>query len=162
MNMIAETNAPTSTRTNDDTIRILRAIALLLSTLERDDSGQSQRDLKRMANVLVRLSERARARVQTVPDQAPQLLSRITLGPRENAIARLLAEGKAYKDIAALLSMGLSSVGTRVKTVYLKLGVHSRLELQQRMLAAQLAASSHSEEKNADSDGAHEDSSVSH
>jgi len=74
----------------------------------------------------------------------------VSIAPREGsdlpgdvAIARLLAEGKAYKDIAVLLSMGLSSVAMRVKTVYLKLGVHSRLELQ-RVMAAQLAASSSS------------------
>src|SRR5262249_48994905 len=113
---------------------ILRAVTSMLSTVELDETGQALRDLRRMANVLVRVSERARFRLRSVPEHAPQLAARTALGPRETAIARLLAEGKAYKDIAVLLSMGLSSVATRVKTVYLKLGVHSRLELQQRLM----------------------------
>jgi DNA-binding NarL/FixJ family response regulator len=150
MGMPVESGAP---GINDETVRILQAVASMLTTVDLDESGEALRDLRRMANVLVRVAERARVRLQAGPERPPQLVARTALGPRENAIAHLLAEGKAYKDIAVLLGMGLSSVATRVKTVYLKLGVHSRLELQQRMLAPTVPASS-SDGNHAEPDGA--------
>jgi DNA-binding NarL/FixJ family response regulator len=152
MGMLGDTTAAGTTI--DETARMLHAISSMLMSVELDDSGQALRDLRRMANLLVRVAERARVRLRTGPARPPRLPSRTALGPRENAIAHLLAEGKAYKDIAVQLDMGLSSVATRVKTVYLKLGVHSRLELQQRMLASPISASSSADDGDADSDGA--------
>jgi DNA-binding NarL/FixJ family response regulator len=122
----------------EDTARVLRAIAVMLSTVELDDSGQARRDFRRVSDAVERMSARAWARVQRAPSRPAERSVSHPLGPREGAIARLLAQGKTYKEIAELLRMGLSSVGTRVKSVYLKLGVHSRLGLQQRLLASEL------------------------
>jgi DNA-binding CsgD family transcriptional regulator len=119
---------------NDDTVRALRAVTLLISAVQIDDSGQAQRELRRVSQMLSRVAARAWARVQTVPERPAERVP-CSFGPRESAITKLLAEGRSYKDIAVALKMGLSSVSTRVKSIYLKLGVHSRLGLQQRMLA---------------------------
>jgi DNA-binding NarL/FixJ family response regulator len=120
--------------------RLLHAVASLLSTLDRADPAPVVRNLR----VATRLLVAAAARIPTPPsavDGGRALPARWdALGPRERQIAALLAEGKSYKEIAGELGMGLSSVCTRVKTVYLKLGVHSKLDLQRAVADAQLGA----------------------
>jgi len=51
------------------------------------------------------------------------------LGPREQQVLDLLVAGLAYKEIAAELGIGLSTVGTYVQRIYEKLHVRTRREI---------------------------------
>jgi DNA-binding NarL/FixJ family response regulator len=59
--------------------------------------------------------------------QGERVASRTT--PREVEIIRLLAEGKANKEIAALLGIAVRTVETHRSKIMLKLGFHSLAEL---------------------------------
>ena len=55
-------------------------------------------------------------------------VTRVQLTPREMATLRLLAEGKANKEIASTLSIGERTVKTHLAHLFEKLGVTSRTE----------------------------------
>lgn len=61
------------------------------------------------------------------PDQIVRPLDD-TLSNRENEVLNLLARGFSYNEIAALLGLAPSSIGTYVKRIYRKLEVNSRAE----------------------------------
>ena len=44
-------------------------------------------------------------------------------------IARLLVQGHSYKKIADMLSLSLSTIQSHARSLYRKMGVHSRQEL---------------------------------
>jgi len=50
----------------------------------------------------------------------------VDLSPREQAIARMVAEGYGNKTIAAILDISTWTVGTHLRRVFAKLGVGSR------------------------------------
>ena len=52
--------------------------------------------------------------------------SKVVLSPREQAIARMVAEGYGNKTIAAILDISTWTVGTHLRRVFAKLGVGSR------------------------------------
>lgn len=52
-----------------------------------------------------------------------------TLGPREQQVLGLFAQGLSYKEIAADLNVSTPTVGTYVRRIYEKLHVHSRREI---------------------------------
>lgn len=56
------------------------------------------------------------------------------LTPREQDIARLVAEGLRNKEIAAKLSIEVETVKTHVRSVLRKLGLRNRVELVKRLL----------------------------
>lgn len=58
-----------------------------------------------------------------------RLTSDVVLTPRERQIVRLLLEGCANKTIAARLGVSSQTVKNQLTTLYLKVGVTSRLEL---------------------------------
>jgi DNA-binding NarL/FixJ family response regulator len=120
--------------------RLLHATAALIASLEHAEVAPLVRNVRVATRLLVMVAARAPV-VGGDGDGARSLPARWdALGPRERQIAALLAEGKSYKEIATALGMGLSSVCTRVKTVYLKLGVHSKLDLQRAVADARLAS----------------------
>jgi len=51
------------------------------------------------------------------------------LTPRESEVIRLLAEGKANKEIAAALGIAIRTVETHRAKIMFKLGIHSSNEL---------------------------------
>lgn len=53
-----------------------------------------------------------------------------TLTPRELNILKLLTQGYSQKKIALVLVISKHTVGDHLKSIYLKLGVHSRAEAQ--------------------------------
>jgi DNA-binding NarL/FixJ family response regulator len=61
------------------------------------------------------------------PDATEQVLARPT--PREVEVIRLLAEGKANKEIAGKLGITIRTVETHRAKIMLKLGLHSLAEL---------------------------------
>jgi|ERR1700730_2245572 len=66
-------------------------------------------------------------KIRNQPDPAAHSQARPT--PREVEIIRLLAEGKANKEIAARLGITIRTVETHRAKVMLKLGLHSLTEL---------------------------------
>jgi DNA-binding CsgD family transcriptional regulator len=55
-------------------------------------------------------------------------------------VARLAAEGRANKEIAAALFMSVHTVEAHLTRVYRKLGIHSRGELAGRLAPADAPA----------------------
>ncbi len=77
----------------------------------------------------------ARGQVQLSPQVAALLAREVHLSvtpdvltERENEVLRLLAKGKANKEIAALLGIGEKTVKTHVSVVLAKLGVQTRTQ----------------------------------
>lgn len=98
------------------------AIGYLLKDTQADELIRS---IKAAANGQVQLSPQAAARlVREV--RAPE--SPETLTERETDVLRLLAQGKANKEIARELIIGENTVKTHVSSILLKLGVQSRTQ----------------------------------
>lgn len=64
---------------------------------------------------------------ETMPQEGEQTISKLT--PREIEVIRLLASGKANKEIAATLAIAVRTAETHRARIMLKLGVHSISEL---------------------------------
>ncbi|MEX0782363.1 MAG: response regulator transcription factor [Dehalococcoidia bacterium] len=106
------------------------AIGYLLKDTQGDELCNA---IKAAAAGQVQLSPQAAARlVREV--RAPE--SPETLTERETDVLRLLAQGKANKEIALSLSIGENTVKTHVSNVLEKLGVQSRT--QAALYAAQI------------------------
>jgi DNA-binding NarL/FixJ family response regulator len=88
------------------------------------------------ADELVRAIRAAAAgRVQLAPEAAARLMREVrvpespeALTERETDVLRLLAEGKANKEIAHMLGIGEKTVKTHVSNILAKLGVQSRTQ----------------------------------
>ncbi|HLH23213.1 MAG TPA: response regulator transcription factor [Chloroflexota bacterium] len=77
----------------------------------------------------------AAGQVQLAPQAAARLMREVrapespeALTERETAVLRLLARGKANKEIAATLGIGEQTVKTHVSSILAKLGVRSRTQ----------------------------------
>lgn len=98
------------------------AIGYLLKDTQADELTRA---IKAAANGQVQLSPQAAARlVREV--RAPD--SPETLTERETDVLRLLAQGKANKQIALALYIGENTVKTHVSSILVKLGVQSRTQ----------------------------------
>ena len=98
------------------------AIGYLLKDTQAEELTRA---IKAAANGQVQLSPQAAARlVREV--RAPE--SPETLTERETDVLRLLAQGKANKEIAAALFIGENTVKTHVSSILVKLGVQSRTQ----------------------------------
>ena len=76
-------------------------------------------------------TELAACGVGTEADEAPA--SALTgLTPQEEAIARLVAEGRSNKEIADVLVLSPKTVAYHLSHVYAKVGVRSRSQLLAR------------------------------
>ena len=58
----------------------------------------------------------------------------ISLSPREQEIARMIAKGYANKTIAAVLDISVWTVSTHLRRIFAKLGVTSRAAMVTKML----------------------------
>ena len=98
------------------------AIGYLLKDTQAEELTRA---IKAAANGQVQLSPQAAARlVREV--RAPE--SPETLTERETDVLRLLAQGKANKEIAQALFIGENTVKTHVSSILVKLGVQSRTQ----------------------------------
>ena len=100
------------------------AIGYLLKDTQADDL---RRAIKAAAAGQVQLSPQAAARLMRevrTPD-APSLTE---LTEREGDVLRLIAQGKANKEIAMDLVIGEKTVKTHVSNILMKLGVQSRTQ----------------------------------
>lgn len=98
------------------------AIGYLLKTTEADDL---RRAIRAAAGGQVQLSPEAATRLMRevrAPD-SPEALTE-----RETDVLRLVAEGKANKEIAQGLGIGEKTVKTHVSNILAKLGVQSRTQ----------------------------------
>lgn len=110
------------------------AIGYLLKDTQADELCRA---IKAAAEGQVQLSPQAAARLVRevrVPD-SPQSLTE-----RETDVLRLLAQGKANKEIARALTIGEKTVKTHVSNILMKLGVQSRT--QAALYAAQIGLTS--------------------
>jgi two-component system, NarL family, response regulator LiaR len=98
------------------------AIGYLLKNTQADEL---RRAIKAAAAGQVQLSPEAATRLMREV-RAPE--SPETLTERETDVLRLLAEGKANKEIAQTLNIGEKTVKTHVSNVLAKLGVQSRTQ----------------------------------
>ncbi len=98
------------------------AIGYLLKNTEADELCRA---IKAAAAGQVQLSPEAAARLMREV-RAPE--SPETLTERETDVLRLLAEGKANKQIAVTLGIGEKTVKTHVSNILAKLGVQSRTQ----------------------------------
>lgn len=98
------------------------AIGYLLKDTKADELCRS---IKAAAAGQVQLSPQAAARLmrEVRTPESPQ-----TLTERETEVLRLLAEGKANKEIALALSISETTVKTHVSNILMKLGVPSRTQ----------------------------------
>jgi NarL family two-component system response regulator LiaR len=98
------------------------AIGYLLKDTQADELCRA---IKAAAAGKVQLSPQAAARLMhEVRSPAPE----VSLTSRETDVLRLLAMGKANKEIAAELHLGETTVKTHVSNILMKLGVPSRTQ----------------------------------
>jgi len=62
----------------------------------------------------------------------------ISLSPREQEIARMIAKGHANKTIAAVLDISVWTVSTHLRRIFAKMGVTSRTAMVARILTHRL------------------------
>jgi NarL family two-component system response regulator LiaR len=100
------------------------AIGYLLKDTQSDEL---RRAIKAAAEGQVQLSPQAAARLMREV-RTPEVAAPDALTERENDVLRLLAQGKANKEIARELIIGEKTVKTHVSNILLKLGVQSRTQ----------------------------------
>jgi DNA-binding NarL/FixJ family response regulator len=98
------------------------AIGYLLKDTQADEL---RRAIKAAAAGQVQLSPEAAARLvrEVRAPESPEALTE-----RETDVLKLLAQGKANKEIAAELTIGEKTVKTHVSNILMKLGVQSRTQ----------------------------------
>jgi DNA-binding NarL/FixJ family response regulator len=100
------------------------AIGYLLKDTQADEL---RRAIKAAAAGQVQLSPAAAARLMREV-RTPELPAADSLTERENDVLKLLAQGKANKEIARDLVIGEKTVKTHVSNILSKLGVQSRTQ----------------------------------
>ena len=100
------------------------AIGYLLKDTQADEL---RRAIKAAAEGQVQLSPAAAARLMREV-RTPEAPSTEALTERENDVLKLLAQGKANKEIARDLVIGEKTVKTHVSNILQKLGVQSRTQ----------------------------------
>jgi two-component system, NarL family, response regulator LiaR len=100
------------------------AIGYLLKDTQSDEL---RRAIKAAAQGQVQLSPQAAARLMREV-RTPEVATPDALTGRENDVLKLLAQGKANKEIARDLIIGEKTVKTHVSNILLKLGVQSRTQ----------------------------------
>jgi two-component system, NarL family, response regulator LiaR len=127
-----EVIALTSVLSDDAVVSAVKAGAIGY-VLKEAAPEELLRAIRAAAAGQVHLTPKAAARlVREV--RAPE--SRVELTEREISVLRLLAGGKANKEIAAALTIGEATVKTHVSNILMKLGVSSRT--QAALYAAQI------------------------
>jgi two-component system, NarL family, response regulator LiaR len=100
------------------------AIGYLLKDTQSDEL---RRAIKAASEGQVQLSPQAAARLMREV-RTPEVAAPDALTERENDVLKLLAQGKANKEIARDLFIGEKTVKTHVSNILLKLGVQSRTQ----------------------------------
>jgi DNA-binding NarL/FixJ family response regulator len=116
---------------------LLRLTSVLVAIPRRADGPSDAACRREMARANAALRRAIRALRPRHSDlqqlEMPLPARRRALTPRERQVVCLLVKGAAYKDVAAQLGIAFSSVQSRVKEIYAKLGVHSKEELAQAL-----------------------------
>jgi len=113
--------------------RIVDALRVMLHQAERGQLDVADDPLGGVAVVLEHDGVRC---VLVVKAQA----HRHSLSPREQQIARLVAEGGTNRMIASTLDISLWTVSTHIRRVFVKLDVRSRAEMVARLFGSHIPA----------------------
>lgn len=112
------------TRTSDVRIALLAGADAVVSKTTDGDA---------LLSVLRRVTDGGQALVLGAGNAAVQLVQRVPPGEpltaREDEILALMSEGLTNPDIAARLTIGVTTVRTHVRSILRKLGVRSRRDL---------------------------------
>jgi DNA-binding CsgD family transcriptional regulator len=68
-----------------------------------------------------------------------RIANKLGLSARQKMVARSVVADRSDDDIAAILSLSLSTVKTHMERLHAKLDVHSRVQFVRRIVAAYLA-----------------------
>jgi ATP/maltotriose-dependent transcriptional regulator MalT len=101
------------------------AVADLDEAMRLFQSARAERDLRRIRSHLRDLG--VRRRLREPPSTAA--VGWDTLSPAEQAVAELVVEGLTNREIAERLFLSPHTVGTHLKHMFLKLDIHTRVEL---------------------------------
>ena len=118
------------------------------STALPDDAGEASESTSHLAERLVRQAANEPAnsrnvlvdveldgvRCVVVRSPAAQRSRNEILSPREQEIARMIAEGHPNKTIAAVLEISSWTVNTHLRRMFAKLGVTSRAAMVARLM----------------------------
>lgn len=111
--------------TSEPAHEIEMLLKLILNKLDNSTSGTPRSLDGGMREIILDTEiEGVRCLFVRTAKKAKKLL--VMLSPREQAIARMVAEGYANKTIAAILDISTWTVGTHLRRVFAKLGVGSR------------------------------------
>lgn len=110
------------------------ACGYLLKSTPPEELLQAIKDMKNGGSPMS--SHIARKVVQAFHPTTSQTPLIEKLSPREQQVLELLAEGFAYKQIAAKLELSISSIRTYIRSMYEKLHVNSRTEAVVKYLNA--------------------------
>ena len=107
--------------------RLVNQVANEMGSSTQDGSGDNGQDI--LLDQEVDGVRCVLVRSQPKPDRA-----QVTLSPREQEIARMIAEGYPNKTIAAVLDISSWTVCTHLRRIFAKLNVRSRAAMVARLL----------------------------
>jgi DNA-binding NarL/FixJ family response regulator len=123
----------------EDNQRLYAALAAgatgyLLKRASRSQLAEAVREIYEGGSPIT--SNIARKLVLSFQPQARQgkETEQVKLGPRENEILGLLAQGYSYKEIADRLQLSVRTIGSHIRSIYEKLHVHSRSQAVAKFL----------------------------
>ena len=113
-----------------DLVNLLHAVVVLFRVADRDNVARIHADVRSAATLLQRCVIQVGRRTDIMPASPESGARRKRLSPRERLIVGALVQDRSYKDVAQSFDISLSSVQAKVKSIYAKLGVHSKAELR--------------------------------
>jgi DNA-binding CsgD family transcriptional regulator len=111
-----------------DLLLELFRLTSLITYLPIDDSNELEAIRQELENALRSLRRALRLADRRASARHPSLTH--VLSEREREIARCLAMGKSYKEVAMEFGLTVASAQSRVRSIYLKLGIHSKGEIK--------------------------------
>jgi DNA-binding CsgD family transcriptional regulator len=111
-----------------DLLLELFRLASLMAYLPIEDSEEQHAISRELESSLRSLRRAVRLADRRASPRPPSLTH--VLSEREREIARCLAMGKSYKEVAMAFGLTVASAQSRVRGIYLKLGIHSKGEIK--------------------------------
>ena len=118
---------PDDLRARDVLLELYR-LATLVSSIPPDDSTMEEALTHELEIALRALKRAVRLADRRSASRPPSLAHALT--DRERAIAECLASGQSYKEVATTFGLTVASAQSRVRAIYLKLGIHSKNEIK--------------------------------
>ena len=122
---------PARSRTHSD---IHKTVRHLLKQVKEGTKGSSPSDVEQVPQEIVLEEEVDGVRYVLVRSQPRPPAAQVSLSPREQEIARLVAKGHPNKVIAAVLDISPWTVSTHLRRIFAKLNVGSRAAMVAHLL----------------------------